>query len=234
MESSSKENILNVLNKTFLKNCSTFSSENNENLIQSIGKNLFNGLYKYEHGLSKLVIIPHNENFVIKIPYTGSTYIDYKYDYKYHYCNSIKEYYEFSGGCEERFWDYCGEELARYNIAKNLNLQDFFAKIELLGFINKSYPIYIQEKCQVYSSLYNTRIHSIFEKTQTSNICRQYHFINININWLTDFRFFYGTEKLINFITSIHNLQWDDDLRDDNIGYIQNRPVLIDYAGFEE
>ena len=39
---------------------------------------------------------------------------------------------------------------------------------------------------------------------------------------------------LVNFINFIQEKNWDDDLRDENIGYINNRPVLIDYSGFLE
>ena len=56
----------------------------------------------------------------------------------------------------------------------------------------------------------------------------------INIDWLTDFRLKYGEEELIRFSNFIRDCGWDDDLRDDNIGYLSEKPVLIDYSGFME
>lgn len=208
-----------------------FHEGKNNEFFNYMGNDFFN-LYYYAYGATKLALIPLNKekDYVIKIPYTGS--YNHEYGYYDNYSNYYPERVDYWEYCaaenEERVWDYCACEVERYNTALTEGFAEYFAKTELLGFIN-NYPIYVQERCTTFSDIDHK--HNKEEKIKTLNCCKYY---GINQDWLTDFRLYYGEEQLLNFIDFISLLGWDDDLRNENIGYIKNRPVLIDYSGFYE
>lgn len=225
-----KEKLLKMLSTAPLYEGIVFHEGKNDEFFASMGNDFCN-FYNYANGATKLALIPVNneDNYVIKIPYTGTYNYESGYYSNYIYHNHKEDYWEYcAADNEERPWDYCGGEVKRYNIAAKRGFSECFAKIELLGYIN-NYPIYIQEKCMTFSSCRNKHLHSKEEKLKTSTYCNYY---NINKDWLTDFRLYYGEKKLLQFINFISELEWDDDLRSENIGYIKDRPVLIDYSGF--
>ena len=207
-----------------------FYEEKNLDFLSSLKENIFNNQYDYAYGATKFVLIPFNEDYVIKIPYTGAFYDCYN---DKNSCSVEVEYRKFYGSNnEKRPWDYCATEVERYNIAKELNLNMCFAETRFLTFVN-NYPIYIQEKCTVFSSCIKNHKHSKDEISRTFKISGYPDFI-IDENWLTDFRLYHGNQIFIDFIDTITGLEWADDLRQDNLGYIGSRPVLIDYSGFAE
>jgi hypothetical protein len=121
----------------------------------------------------------------------------------------------------------------RYRAAISNGLGRCFARTEFLGSIN-GYPIYVQEKCAVLSKVGN-KTHTKKAQKLTLNQCGDPLFdAFIDINWLTDFRLYYGNKILQHFTQFILDHGWEDDLRPANIGYIDNRPVLVDYASFLE
>lgn len=80
----------------------------------------------YCFGATKLVIIPENTSFVIKIPFS-STITNNQY---------------------EPIIDYCDAEMRIYNKSKIEKCENFFLPLELIGKIN-GYPIYRQEKAEI-------------------------------------------------------------------------------------
>ena len=214
-----RKNLLNMLSNAPIYEGMDFHEGMNDYFIDRMD-NDFSNNYNYNYGATKFVLIPVslNKDFVIKIPYTGSYSLEEEY------------YWEFYGGeCEDRPWDYCAGEVQRYTIAAEKGFADCFAKTEFLGTINR-YPIYIQEKCITFAATCYKHKHSLEERQKTSKCCHNYS--GIDENWLTDFRLYYGEAKLISFILFLKEYKWDDDLRNENIGYIGDRPVLIDYSGF--
>ena len=186
-----REELLKIFASAILYEGKKFHEGMNEDLLYSLDGNFYK--YDYNHGATKLVIIPKKEDFVIKIPYTGS----YEY-YSGYYSNSIyrqgrEDYWEFVAG-ENPFrpWDYCANEIIRYDKALENGFAKYFAKTELLGFIH-NYPIYIQEKCVTLSSDRHFHRYSKEENLKTSNCYKNYY--NISINCLTDFRLKYGEEE---------------------------------------
>lgn len=210
-----REKLLNILKMAPLSKNNPFHEGNNKTFMTKMGKE-FSNHYFFEYGATKFVLIPIStkEDYVIKIPYTGSFHPDRKYQY---------------AQCKERPWDYCAGESLRYKIAEEEGFEDCFAKTEFLGFVH-GYPIYIQEKCTLFFDLDHD--HTLEERKKTSHICK--NFYSINIDWLTDFRIYHGEQRLIDFINFLRTFGWDDDLRKENVGYLDGCPVLIDYSGFLE
>ena len=169
------------------------------------------------------------ENYVIKIPYYGKHRKDNGVKYFDPYFSSISK----SG-------DYCKSEEIIYNKAKANGLDTFFAEIEQIGKI-KSIPIYVQRKAVIFEDVYypeddeeeNLNEHeiSIF-KTITTKYSDLVEDEYLPISWMKDFICSYGElafDKLYNFLSD-NNIQ---DLHSENIGYICERPVLVDFSGFE-
>lgn len=214
----------------FFKDCHFLTEKNLSSFLRYIDTSVFHNGYDFDCGASKLVILPKNANFVIKLPLTGR----------------IRSgiYTPFTGAIsKEENWDYCAVELERYKQAKNTGFEECLAKIYLIGYIG-DYPIYLQEKADIFSKkfeynnkidfdtyvksnktakkLYSNKNEYLFSKTELFNTPK----------WITDFYLFYGEDIFLDFMNFIIKNQWED-LHSDNIGYIKNRPVLIDYSDYD-
>lgn len=213
--------ILNLLSTFNLKHLSQY---NFMKKLQALDDNFI-----LASGVSKVAIIPKEKNYVIKIPYYG----------KYRKSNGIKCFDSYFSSISKSS-DYCKSEEIIYNKAKANGLDTFFAEIEQIGKI-KSIPIYVQRKAVIFEDVYypeddeeenlNEREVSIF-KTITTKYSDLVEDEYLPISWMKDFIFSYGElafDKLYNFLSD-NNIQ---DLHSENIGYICERPVLVDFSGFE-
>ena len=216
-----KNYILNLLSTFNLKHLSQY---NFMKKLQALDDNFI-----LASGVSKVAIIPKEKNYVIKIPYYG----------KYRKNNGIKCFDSYFSSISKSS-DYCKSEEIIYNKAKANGLDTFFAEIEQIGKI-KSIPIYVQRKAVIFEDVYypeddeeeNLNEHevSIF-KTITTKYSDLVEDEYLPISWMKDFIFSYGElafDKLYNFLSD-NNIQ---DLHSENIGYICERPVLVDFSGFE-
>ena len=216
-----KNYILNLLSTFNLKHLSQY---NFMKKLQALDDNFI-----LASGVSKVAIIPKEKNYVIKIPYYG----------KYRKSNGIKCFDPYFSSISKS-GDYCKSEEIIYNKAKANGLGTFFAEIEQIGKI-KSIPIYVQRKAVIFEDVHypeddeeeNLNEHeiSIF-KTITTKYPDLIEDEYLPISWMKDFIFSYGElafDKLYNFLSD-NNIQ---DLHSENIGYICERPVLVDFSGFE-
>ena len=216
-----KTYILNLLSTFNLKHLSQY---NFMKKLQALDDNFI-----LASGVSKVAIIPKEKNYVIKIPYYG----------KYRKSNGIKCFDPYFSSISKSS-DYCKSEEIIYNKAKANGLDTFFAEIEQIGKI-KSIPIYVQRKAIIFEDVYypeddeeenlNEREVSIF-KTITTKYSDLVEDEYLPISWMKDFICSYGElafDKLYNFLSD-NNIQ---DLHSENIGYICERPVLVDFSGFE-
>ena len=216
-----KTYILNLLSTFNLKHLSQY---NFMKKLQALDDNFI-----LASGVSKVAIIPKEKNYVIKIPYYG----------KYRKSNGIKCFDPYFSSISKS-GDYCKSEEIIYNKAKANGLDTFFAEIEQIGKI-KSIPIYVQRKAVIFEDVYypeddeeeNLNEHeiSIF-KTITTKYSDLVEDEYLPLSWMKDFIRSYGElafDKLYNFLSD-NNIQ---DLHGGNIGYICERPVLVDFSGFE-
>ena len=216
-----KNYILNLLSTFNLKHLSQY---NFMKKLQALDDNFI-----LASGVSKVAIIPKEKNYVIKIPYYG----------KYRKSNGIKCFDPYFSSISKSS-DYCKSEEIIYNKAKANGLDTFFAEIEQIGKI-KSIPIYVQRKAVIFEDVYypeddeeenlNEREVLIF-KTITTKYSDLVEDEYLPISWMKDFICSYGElafDKLYNFLSD-NNIQ---DLHSENIGYICERPVLVDFSGFE-
>ena len=216
-----KAYILNLLSTFNLKHLSQY---NFMKKLQALDDNFI-----LASGVSKVAIIPKEKNYVIKIPYYGV----------YRKSNGIKCFDPYFSSISKS-GDYCKSEEIIYNKAKANGLDTFFAEIEQIGTI-KSIPIYVQRKAVIFEDVYypeddeeenlNEREVSIF-KTITTKYSDLVEDEYLPLSWMKDFICSYGElafDKLYNFLSD-NNIQ---DLHSENIGYICEKPVLVDFSGFE-
>lgn len=223
------QNILDLFN-----NCIFDGELTEDNFWYKIVDQLPNACcFRFEHGASKMVIIPKGADYVIKIPFTGqeeTTYDDYDDDY-------YQEFIDFNYSLYGDGWDYCLTEAVHYNKAKRKNIEKIFCKTRCIGKVS-GHPIYIQERAEDYYSHRSKNAQSkSSRKSKTSkeieNICRENRFSQFNIKWQTDVYNYYG-EKIFNRFMDFIKKECIQDLHSGNIGYLGARPVILDYSGWFE
>lgn len=178
--------------------------------------------FNYATGATKGVLIFEQLGFVIKIPFCRNSE---DYDDYYECCNY------FTGADTDNGWDYCEAEADKYQRAEEEGISMCFAKTEKIGEID-GYPIYMQELASIYKNVDYQSSHTEEDSRQVNSICDSNNFYIFNIEWLSDAFHFYGEKifhKLLEFIRTVGI----NDLHDGNIGYIKNRPVLVDYSSFD-
>lgn len=200
----------------------------NENVLDLLYELPDDNIY-CEYGASKVTIISkHFKDFVIKIPFTGDKEMKKE---RFKYANSNLQHY-YKNNKNLSCWDYCHTDVEIYNLAKEKNIEKYFAEIKLLGYCDK-HPIYIQEKCKIFTekelnSIETEKIKRLKEKLNSSSA--EYS----SSAWLLEFSNRYGEnelKKLTNFLDSFDI----SDLHKDNLGYNKKgEMVLIDYSGFND
>ena len=172
---------------------------------------------EYASGASKGVLIFKNLGFVIKIPFA--------------YCDGC----ELNGAEESEYgWDYCDQEIMRYEMALNAGVQNVFLEIKFFDYIN-GYPIYIQPYADIIAALTDVEYKTLHSSSEEKDIEFVKHIDNIenysylNSQWEADLYILYGIEFYKKFKLFLEkNCIYD--LTSDNIGYIGKNPILIDYA----
>lgn len=233
---------------SIFKNCAFDGELTEYSFEEKILKHLpedFN--YDYQYGATKIVFILPDKDFVIKIPFSGcqvdkviTTKTEKGVERK-----RVSNYLKFTGAespmREEDCcgWDYCQVECDIYTLAKEEAVEEFFAKTECIGFIH-DYPIYVQEIAKIYVDMYPFREteETEYRKKYTEedyekidSLCYNHNYDYFNKYWLCDAFKYYGEIKGEEFLQFIKNVRVED-LHKANIGYIGDRPVIIDYSGF--
>ena len=177
-------------------------------------------------GISKVVIIPHDSSYVLKIPYRGARDGEDYYDFHY-------------AGNEIRDWDYCETEAEIYDAFKAEGLECFLAKTVRYGEDATGYPLYIQEKCITsydYGDLDSNYTYDYTERNAFRSMLACGIAVDNN-TWNTKAIMYYGVEKYIRFMQLCLDRFPDvlDDLHGQNYGYrIDGSPVLIDFSSWND
>jgi len=184
------------------------------------------------YGATKLVFSFKDTDFVIKIPFFGSYEEEYcsdesdnedEYNEYYGYC-----FKEFSGAPLDNDWNYCAAESEIYKLAKEEGIEDLFAKTEFLGRVNDLF-VYTQEKAEMFDYCKTT-----LSKEDSISIQKKMKDISSPIRsevWVYDFINYYN-EELFDELCAFLNKYEINDMHSGNIGYIEDRPVLVDYSAF--
>lgn len=194
-----------------------------ENIVNPLEDNNFYSWY--ETGATKLVIGFDCYDYVIKIPFEGER--SYHDD-----CNYNFEYADDSGDG----WDYCCAETLVYSDALREDVEDAFAKIELIGHV-QGHPIYAQLACEIYEAVEEgaSNIPVEFDwskREETSKYLVDKKLWDFNTFWISQAREWYGDIFIERFLKFLENHVRD--LHSQNLGYCGLQPVIIDYGGYNE
>lgn len=189
-----------------------------ENIIKRMNTDILPR--SYNRGATKLVLTPMNADFVIKIPFRGEIWGD-------------SGYVDFENADEPDGWDYCKVETLQYKKAEEAGLEQFFAKTELIGYVN-DYPIYIQQKAEIFEDLRDPDYdYEEDDLNATRDTCNKLEIGCFNVGWLTDFLDFFSEGELQTLSKHLSNNRIGD-LHGGNLGYIEGQPVIVDYSDYWE
>lgn len=202
-----------------------FTDETCEWLAEEVMDNT-NLTIDYEIGATKLVLIPEELDYVIKIPFNGEN--DWFHGY------GFQSFYGLPASCA----NYCEYEKELYQKAEAAGVEKMFLPLEYVGIIN-TIPIYIQEKAS-FIPLYNENS-AATEKSKNyliakRKINKQYFPPKLSIEWVAKVLDFLGSiEELEKFLLFIKIEEIDKDLHVHNYGFIgNNQPIIFDYGGYFE
>lgn len=131
--------------------------------------------------------------------------------------------------------DYCALETCYYKLAVEEGLSDYFAEEEYLGDLG-FYPVYIQQRAMPFNAFYEIEDKSkeaTARLASTRNRCKEIKCYCFDDLWVSDFFDMYGEEEFKKLDRFLHRFDIGD-LRRANIGYVDGRPILFDYAGYNE
>lgn len=213
-----------------LKNCRFNANLSCENFEKNIINKLNNFKGTWSHGSTKLVLIPDNKDYVIKIPFKGQHQSVFN---EFGVQEELKFYpFQLAGDYVDE-WDYCAAELYKYERIKELGLEDFFVEIKKIN-TSLPHPIYIQKRIFDFA----TSVPKYMEKaTREEKKKVRGSRLNSSISssfWLIQAYRVYPKEKVDNFIAATNSLSIGD-LRGANLGFLNYKyPVVVDYGGFSD
>lgn len=165
----------------------------------------------YDCGVTKLAIFPSfDDNIVIKIPF--------------------QKHFDSANYTPNHEWDYCFSEVAIYHKAKVEGLEKIFAKEKYIGEV-KGYPIYVQVKCNLGIDIDEHTAKNSFDFIQNFHTHSFYGAYVFNPIWQAEALRTYGKKFYTKFIEFLDTYSLVDDLHEANLGYINGKPVLLDYSG---
>lgn len=181
--------------------------------------------YDWKEGASKLVIIPYDADYVIKIPYNGQ------------YRRSTKMFEQFlsANGTDNYFWDYCLTETLVWKLAKIEHIHKAFAKERMIGMIN-GHPIYIQQRVEIFSDLDECYADDEIKREKTKDYCEKKGLVTFYeevLNWQADALEYYGPKQFDKIMSFIKRNSIGD-FHNSNLGYFGTKPVFVDYSDFNE
>ena len=163
-------------------------------------------------GETRYAVIFKHENFVLKIP-------------RYGYCKE----------------DYCQAEIRAYESAKEFRVERILLPIELYHTTTTGIAIYKQPKYSFSTSdgTYNRNYDTYLSHRNTPNhklivrrVTREcYDGRRISEQWMARVLQLYGKKFCRSFEAWTHENSVND-LHNSNTGWLNNKPIILDYAGF--
>lgn len=184
-----------------------------------------------ECGISKVVIIPEDGNFVIKIPFNGMYHYNWNEDDEDDYGDSEFEYYYYA--CAPDHSDYCWDEVIKIEKAYEMGYGKLFPDTKFLQ-EKDGHRVYIQEKVRT-ARYFNPNDISEDSRKKAESMGKYYK--KCDNTWRAAVVEFYGESYWKDFC------DWDylsdvnilSDMHADNYGYDMNGyPIILDASGFRD
>lgn len=138
-----------------------------------------------------------------------------------------------------RFHNYCHEEVLNYQKAIECGTQDFLCPCEYIGrfrwrFLDKTYniPLYVMERADIDEERTENTSGDFFSRSDSDSNYNSYSdFSDDECNVARVFSSYYDDSDIFQLIQFLND--WGiNDIHSGNIGFIEDRPVLIDYSGY--
>ena len=228
-------NEINMYLENFRPCDGTFTEDDVDDFVCSIDINKVPS-FDWSTGATKLVIIPEERDYVIKIPFSGEYNHEYEEEeegYGEFYCDN--QYMDYTGAASEYGNDYCEAEEGYYQAALIDGWKDAFLPIEKIGEWH-NYPIYIQPKAEMLGDELSQRKYSSEESRKEILSRREgedkYIFYNLPITWMASMLETYGSFEKVKELEWYLEEQAISDLHCGNIGFYNGHAVIIDYGGW--
>lgn len=130
-------------------------------------------------------------------------------------------------------------EAELYEKAKQLQIERFFPCTEIL-FTHNEVVYVLQEKVDTNFSLRQKQKYSLITKTATERMVNKvqedlnkvpHHARQVNSTWIKMALVLYGKKRVKTFCKFVVE-NGINDLHGGNIGYIKNKPVVLDFSGY--
>lgn len=182
--------------------------------------------FDFESGASKLVIIPDDRDYVIKIPFNGG--------YQWDWDNDRYFFEPFNGADDDGDGnDYCAAEMKLYDRAVEEGYAEFFVAVEYAGDIN-GYPIYTQKRVKDFCKYISDEEQKSYSSATSRTSLNSTHIGRLPYYWaaacLTVFE--EDLQKFNAFIDFLRRTDIIKDLHTGNLGFLNNKPVIVDYGGW--
>lgn len=131
-------------------------------------------------------------------------------------------------------YDYCTREAKIYQKAVKWGIQELFAPTVKGGYIDKKVPYYTQPKIEKFGyrlSRGDMAIHHPVVQRKVSAILENFGYYSCSCDWFAYVLKSYGEVTLIKLVRFLKDNKIND-LRDENVGFKDGKPILIDYSGF--
>ena len=129
-------------------------------------------------------------------------------------------------------WNYCELELSIGADAKIKGLGAYLPEVIFIDKVN-NYYVYEQAKAEVLEEATTYRSLSRNSRKRTEDFCDSNGAWCFNALWIEDFIRAYGEKEFL-ILNDFLNEYCVDDLHDGNLGYVNGKPVIIDYASYRD
>lgn len=214
------------------ENCG-FTEEDVDDFIASIDYDKV-PRFDWDSGATKLVIIPEDRDYVIKIPFNGQYIWNSDNDEDGEYREEEYVFRSFYGALGNYGEDYCYAETIIYEKAEIEHFERaFLPTIKVLEV--KHYPIYVQPKAEMFG-FDNDQQRTYSSKESKERVRKPDIKSSLPIPWLASCleSFDNNVDTLKQFLDFIRKEEVTQDLHQSNIGYYQGRAVIVDYGGYYE
>ncbi len=196
--------ILEELSNCDFDNLDEYTFKNQ--VIRKIDSEYF---YHYKTGSTKLVLFINGiKDIVVKIPFS------------------------YGKRSQPLAHNYCHLEEKIYQQAVKVGFEEVFAKTECIGLID-AYPIYVQERVDALAAEdYYEEVSPQSKAFASSLTNSNSEYEEIDVDWLATVVECYGEE----YCSSLMDFFYENDINDlhvNNLGYLHDYPVVIDYSGYE-
>ena len=206
-----------------------------EDIYNVLQRNDINAEIRF--GCTKLVIIPEESDYVIKIPFNGMWYEVYNNETNDYEDDEFIGFYkanDLGEDCVEN-WDYCENELCKYERAVEDGFGKFFPDTQFYNW-KHSYPIYIQKKiCKCCADMWGDDFKKVSDNTSKYYAEHSDDFYCLPEDWALAAIEYYGAEMMRKFCEYIQEHHMHRDLHHANLGFDENNaPIVIDWAGYRD